>query len=232
LNDAEAARALPSPSEVHTSGTPCTAPSPGGPSFPGVTLPFRGDPARLACPWGCTLPPCPSPSGWAPRSESRRALEKRVSAPRTSRRLGPPSKSLAYRKCRRCSPERTTDPPLGFGPLQRLPGGGQPPAPGFPVPARCVFRFSRPLDALLRPPPAGLISCRSRSWGSPFRALLLAAQPYAVSGAAPLLSLLPSRPRPPPRSPRGAQSSVARPVTAPRLQGLVPRGSPVPHTVV
>lgn len=29
----------------------------------------------------------------------------------------------------------------------------------------CVYRFSQPPDALIRPEPAGLISCRSRSWG-------------------------------------------------------------------
>jgi len=31
----------------------------------------------------------------------------------------------------------------------------------------CVFRFSQPRDAFIRPEPAGLISCRIRSWGHP-----------------------------------------------------------------
>jgi hypothetical protein len=31
---------------------------------------------------------------------------------------------------------------------------------------RCVFRFSQPLDALFRPQPSSLLSCRSRPWDS------------------------------------------------------------------
>jgi len=38
---------------------------------------------------------------------------------------------------------------------------------GLHLPTACVFRFSQPLDALIRPEPAGLISCRIRSWGHP-----------------------------------------------------------------
>jgi hypothetical protein len=47
-----------------------------------------------------------------------------------------------------------------------LPGFASPGAPG-------VFRFSQPPDALHRPVPAGHISDQIRSWGFPFRALLL-----------------------------------------------------------
>jgi hypothetical protein len=43
----------------------------------------------------------------------------------------------------------------------------------------CAFRFSQPPDALLHSEPTGLVSCRIRSWGSPFRALFLIVQPYA-----------------------------------------------------
>jgi hypothetical protein len=46
-----------------------------------------------------------------------------------------------------------------------------------------VFRFSQPLDAFFRPEPAGLISCRFRSWGSSLQSFTPSAQPYAVSGA-------------------------------------------------
>lgn len=45
--------------------------------------------------------------------------------------------------------------------------------PHYRVPPPCAFRFSQPPDALVRPEPAGLVSCRLRSWGSPFRALFL-----------------------------------------------------------
>jgi hypothetical protein len=43
----------------------------------------------------------------------------------------------------------------------------------LPHPTACAFRFSQPLDALIRPEPAGLVSCQIRSWGSPSRAFLL-----------------------------------------------------------
>jgi hypothetical protein len=36
----------------------------------------------------------------------------------------------------------------------------------------CASRFSQPLDASIRPTPAGLVSCQIRSWGSPFGAFL------------------------------------------------------------
>jgi len=43
----------------------------------------------------------------------------------------------------------------------------------LPLPTACAFRFSQPLGALFRPSLTGLISCQIRSWGSPFKALLL-----------------------------------------------------------
>jgi len=39
--------------------------------------------------------------------------------------------------------------------------------PGLLLPTACAFRFSQPLDAFIRPEPAGLVSCRIRSWGHP-----------------------------------------------------------------
>jgi len=38
---------------------------------------------------------------------------------------------------------------------------------GLHLPTACVFRFSQPHDAFIRPEPAGLVSCRIRSWGIP-----------------------------------------------------------------
>jgi hypothetical protein len=58
-----------------------------------------------------------------------------------------------------------------FVPLQRLAGREEPHSSGG-HPAhrlRCVLRVSHPLDALLPPRPAGLVSSRFRSWGSPSR---------------------------------------------------------------
>jgi hypothetical protein len=56
-------------------------------------------------------------------------------------------------------------------------------------PTACVFRFSRPHDAFIRPEHPSLISCQSRSWGSPYRALFLATQAASVSGAVALMPL-------------------------------------------
>jgi len=70
-------------------------------------------------------------------------------------------------------------------------------------PTACVSRFSQPHDAFIRPEHPSLVSCQSRSWGSPYRALFLATQAAAVSGAVTLLPLEP------PAGPRdlGRQSS-------------------------
>jgi len=38
---------------------------------------------------------------------------------------------------------------------------------GLRLPTACAFRFSQPLDAFIRSKPAGLVSCRIRSWGHP-----------------------------------------------------------------
>jgi hypothetical protein len=52
-------------------------------------------------------------------------------------------------------------------PLQRIPTRGS----GMMIRVyltriACVLRFSRPLDAFIRPVPAGPVSCQIRSWGS------------------------------------------------------------------
>lgn len=51
--------------------------------------------------------------------------------------------------------------------------------PGFPQPGLgSTLRFSQPLSALLHLMPPGLVSCRYRSWGLPFRAF-----PYAIASS-------------------------------------------------
>jgi hypothetical protein len=52
--------------------------------------------------------------------------------------------------------------------------------------APCAFRFSQPPGALHRPVPAGPVSCQIRSWGSPFRALLLSRSRTPSPGRCPL----------------------------------------------
>ena len=59
-------------------------------------------------------------------------------------------------------------PPLRFRPLQRFPSLGQRhELVGNAIPTACAFRFSQPPGAFIRPEPAGLVSCRIRSWGHP-----------------------------------------------------------------
>jgi hypothetical protein len=70
--------------------------------------------------------------------------------------------------------EPSTAPPLRFLPLQRFPHTWQRLCcSGLPHLNACASGFSQPPDAFIRPVPAGLVSCRIRSWGSPFRAFLL-----------------------------------------------------------
>jgi hypothetical protein len=87
---------------------------------------------------------------------------------------------------------------------------------GLPHPAACALRFSRPLDAfLIHREPAGLVSCRIRSWGCALQSFPPAAWPYAVSGADPLLALVPldsistSRSRSRPRRPKPPRTRTA-----------------------
>jgi hypothetical protein len=59
-------------------------------------------------------------------------------------------------------------PPLRFRPLQRLPSTEQRhELVGNACPTACTFRLSQPPGAFIRPEPAGLVSCRIRSWGHP-----------------------------------------------------------------
>lgn len=58
----------------------------------------------------------------------------------------------------------------------------------------CLLGVSHALKAFLRPPPAGLISCRSRPWGFSPEGSFTPAEPWALSSLGALLWLL--RPSP------------------------------------
>jgi hypothetical protein len=97
--------------------------------------------------------------------------------------------------------------------------------PGLPHPTACASRFSQPLDAFIRPEPGGLVSCRIRSWGCALQSFPPPVQPYAVSGALPLLTF--KRARPPLHQPRTRPPK--RPTTKPAY-GTAP-GTPPPSGV-
>jgi hypothetical protein len=80
--------------------------------------------------------------------------------------------------------------------------------PGLPRPTASAFRFSQPPDALIRPEPAGLVSCRIRSWGCALQSLAPLVQPYAVSGASTLLSFERTRRPPRPSEPAGRSRRI------------------------
>jgi hypothetical protein len=106
--------------------------------------------------------------------------------------------------------------------------------PGLPHPAACTFRFSRPLGALVRSEPAGLVSCQIRSWGCALQSLAPLPQPYVVSDAAPLVALggepNPSDHRAATAETAATRHSYGRAGTRSRLQGFAPRKSPPPCT--
>jgi hypothetical protein len=112
--------------------------------------------------------------------------------------------------------------------------------PGFPQPGLgSTLRFSQPLSALLRMLPPGLISCRSRSWGLPFRAF-----PYAIAWLPLESSYPPAVFSPCTARYRCAKTALSSRVTKPiklqrtayrrcimpRLQGLTHLRSPLPST--
>jgi hypothetical protein len=170
----------------------------------------------------------------APLSSSARTPDRRVFArPKSadafrrlqmsSLELSPSFRELRSPSCQRpsssteVSPSGALAPPVEFLPLQRIPArdSGCLHGPGSHSRTACAFRFSRPHDALLRHVPAGLVSCRIRSWGFPFRALLLPCSSTPSSDAPaplPLLrsSFLSRSPRTPSRNRRITPTLEAR----------------------
>jgi len=60
---------------------------------------------------------------------------------------------------------------------------------GYQPPSTCPLSVSHALRAFFRPVPAGLVSCRSRPWGSPFR-VSPPAEPFVLSDVCALLRLV------------------------------------------
>jgi hypothetical protein len=83
---------------------------------------------------------------------------------------------------------------MRFAPLQRFPARSSSIVAGFTSPNRLrpqVFTTSRRVS--IHREPAGLVSCRIRSWGCTLQSFAPTTWPYAVSGADPLLALVPTR---------------------------------------
>jgi hypothetical protein len=134
--------------------------------------------------------------------------------------------------------------PCGSFPLRRFPSGGQLLTPQR-LPAfglRCLLSVSHALKAFFRPPPPGLISCRSRPWGLPFRVFRRSRSVLLFRASCPLVvsslflccvhcgGFLSEHPR---TSSHSAVTYLMDRNTPPAtpLQGLAPRGrSAVPTT--
>jgi hypothetical protein len=106
--------------------------------------------------------------------------------------------------------------------------------PGLPRPTACASRFSQPPGAFIRPEPAGLVSCRIRSWGCALQSFAPPTQPFTVSGALPLMTSGSNRR---PSHPSGTTAETDEPAgqtegprERSRLQGFAPRESPPPDT--
>jgi hypothetical protein len=138
-----------------------------------------------------------SPTGWTPGFSPAPAAGEAVKHHRRSshglvrsfRVLRAPSRRAVRWPSR--APADRAAPSMRFAPLQRLPARSSTMWTGLPHPAGCALRFSRPLGAFIHREPAGLVSCRIRSWGCTLQSLSPTAWPYAVSGADPLLTLDP-----------------------------------------
>jgi hypothetical protein len=106
---------------------------------------------------------------------------------------------------------------------------------GLPHPTASAFRFSRPPDALIRPVPAGLVSCQIRSWGCALQSFSLSCSRTPSPAPHSLMTLVYSRKSSHPtttHSPRQAstngtaQEHTDGPRRRSRLQGLSPHKSP------
>jgi hypothetical protein len=111
--------------------------------------------------------------------------------------------------------------------------------PGLPKPGLgSTLRFSQPLSAFLRLHPPGLVSCRSRSWGLPFRAFpyALAEFPFGISYPHAVFSCCTARCRCANTTRnlelrgRFTQRTAHRRCFMPRLQGFTHLRSPLPST--
>jgi hypothetical protein len=96
---------------------------------------------------------------------------------------------------------------------------------GLPHPTACTSRFSQPPGAFIRPEPGGLVSCRIRSWGCALQSFAPPVQPYAVSGAPPLLTFKRARPPLHQLRPRPPKRTATKPA-----YGTAP-GTPPPSRV-
>lgn len=124
-----------------------------------------------AAPFGTVRPRARKTRRKRPEGPSRPAPEPdRPEAPRQLAGSGSAPRRALRRENRRASCEawkgRFEPPSPGFPPLRRLLNECSHLRRDCLSRLRCAFRFSQPLDALIRPRPFGLVSCRFRPWGS------------------------------------------------------------------
>jgi hypothetical protein len=137
-------------------------------------------PTLLAAVLVSLRPSCPWRFRWTSGSSQGRtpALARSKSrSPLLSFR--PPSENSTHRAANTPGYDRGRRPRCRLLPWGFFPFSVSPPGAAASInrashsPIACASRFSQPPGALVRPEPAGLVSCQIRSWGSPFRVLLL-----------------------------------------------------------
>jgi len=148
------------------------------------------------------------------------------SSRRSSPGLSRPSRARSHRcRRRRLPPDDCL--PCGLLPFDVFPVPGSHLPWGYQLPGTCPLSVSHALRALLRPAPAGLVSCRSRPWGSTLQGRSPPAEPCVLSDAAALLWLAgdPGSSRPP-QLPRAPGDALARRGRLSRRR----RFRPLPHS--
>jgi hypothetical protein len=135
----------------------------------------------LAAVLGSLLPSCPlrvAPDSRVFTRPAIRPYRSKTESPLLS--LRPPSENAAHRAAAAPFPTEVVCGNTGSSREVSSPSAFSPPGAAARKSDRAsharpayAFRFSRPLGVFVRPGPAGLVSCQIRSWGSPFRALLL-----------------------------------------------------------
>jgi hypothetical protein len=136
-------------------------------------------PCDRYCRIGLTIPlrPCAgeaeAPSCWTLRSSRKQRFARKVNSelyPLVELRLLQSLTGPCRHRRRGLATSLTVAPLMGFPAPSTFGVPAEQPSRSLPDSVRCALRVSHPHSALLPAGPSGLVSCRYRPWGFPFRA--------------------------------------------------------------